>query len=250
MPTVNEFAPSKKQLIENSYDGRFVNEWGLSRKHIMDGIQRCLERLQLDYIDLLQIHRLDPNTTMEETMEALHDLIKSGKVRYIGASSMPTWQFQKSNNVAEKHGWTPFVSMSNFYNLLYREEEREMIPYCVDQKIAQIPYSPLAMGLLTGGGKQRDTIRSKQTNALFGEHIYNKTIIERVDELAFKKNVKPAQVSLAWLFSKSYVTAPIVGVGKEEHLQDVIDALYLELSNEEIAYLEEGYTSLPAHYLA
>ena len=129
-------------------------------------------------------------------MEALHDLIKSGIVRYIGASSMPAWQFQKANNIAEKHGWTPFVSMSNFYNLLYREEEREMIPYCVDQKIAQILYSPLAMGLLTGGGKQRDTIRSKQTNDLFAEHIYNEAIVERVDELASKRNVKSAQVHI------------------------------------------------------
>ncbi|KAI9497790.1 NADP-dependent oxidoreductase domain-containing protein, partial [Zychaea mexicana] len=245
MAQVGDHAPPKDVLLQS--DDLMVNEWGLSRKHIMDAIQGSLERLQLDYIDVLQIHRLDTNTTIEETMEALHDLIKSGKVRYIGASSMPTWQFQKANNIADKHGWTPFTSMQNLYNLLYREEEREMIPYCVDQNIAQIPWSPMAMGLLTGG-KKRDTVRSKQTNAMFGQ-LYDEAIIGRVEELASKKSVKPGQIALAWLFSKPYVTAPIVGTGKEEYLYDAIDALQITLSEEDTKFLEEAYTPNPAHYL-
>ncbi|KAI9264305.1 NADP-dependent oxidoreductase domain-containing protein [Phascolomyces articulosus] len=249
MPNVEDFAPSRQQLENDSFNGSFINDWGLSRKHIMDAIEDTLKRLQLDYIDILQIHRLDPHTTMEETMETLHDLIKAGKVRYIGASSMPTWQFQKANNVAEKNGWTPFTCMTNFYNLLYREEEREMIPYCADQKIAVIPWSPLAMGLLTGGGKGRNTLRSEQTNQVFGDQLYDETIAGRVEELASKKNVKPAQIALAWLYSKPYITAPIVGIGNEQHLVDAVGALNIKLTEEETKFLEECYSPRPAHYL-
>ncbi|KAI9019266.1 NADP-dependent oxidoreductase domain-containing protein [Phycomyces nitens] len=223
----------------------YVNSYGLSRKHIFDAVEASLERLGLEYIDLYQIHRFDHNTPIEETMEALNDLVRSGKVRYIGASSMKAWEFQKANSIAEKNGWARFSSMQNLYNLLYREEEREMIPYCIDQGIAQIPWSPLARGHLTA--KNRSSARSQTDKAISRspskyEDESNELIIDRVVEISEKRNITPAQVALAWLFSKGHVTAPIVGVSKVEHLKDLIDAIDIKLSAEEVKYLEEAYT--------
>ncbi|CEG82482.1 Putative Aryl-alcohol dehydrogenase (NADP) [Rhizopus microsporus] len=221
-----------------------INDKGLSRKHIFDAVDASLKRLGVDYIDLYQIHRFDPETPLEETMEALNDLVRSGKVRYIGASSGYAWQFQKANAIAERRGWAKFVSMQNLYNLLYREEEREMIPYCQDSGIAIIPWSPLARGLLTG--KNRESIRLQIDGyipALFQDRQAqnNDEIIDRVIELAKKHNRSPAQIALAWMLSKPYITSPIVGVGKESHLHDLLYALEVKLSNEDIKYLEEIY---------
>ncbi|CDS07166.1 hypothetical protein LRAMOSA09689 [Lichtheimia ramosa] len=233
-----------------SQDPVLVNRYGLSRKHIFDAVDASLERLQLDYIDLYQIHRLDPDTPMEEIMCALNDLVRMGKVRYIGASSMYAWQFQKLNNIAEKHGWTRFVSMQNMYNLIYREEEREMMPYCADQGIAVIPWSPLARGLLTG--KNRQSTRSSTDRAIKrffdqASEANNDAIVDRVVEIAEKKGTAPAHVALAWVLSKPFVTAPIVGISKEGHLEDAIQALGVELTKEEIESLESLYMPRRVH---
>ncbi|CDH54893.1 aldo keto reductase [Lichtheimia corymbifera JMRC:FSU:9682] len=228
-----------------SKDPQLVNRFGLSRKHIFDACDASLKRLDVDYIDLYQIHRFDQNTPIEETMEALHDLVKSGKVRYIGASSMHAWEFQKANNIAEKNGWTKFVSMQNLYNLVYREEEREVIPYSLDAGIGGIPWSPLAMGKLAG--RKTKTQRS-ETDVFQGMNRMldaDNIIVERVGEIAEKKSVSSAQVSLAWLLSKPYVTAPIVGISKEAHLYDAIASLKVKLTEEEIKYLEEPYVPKP-----
>lgn len=221
-----------------------VNRMGLSRKHIFDAVDASLKRLDVDYIDLYQIHRLDRETPMEEIMEALNDLVRSGKVRYIGASSMDTWEFQKLNNIAKENGWTQFVSMQNLYNLLYREEEREMAGYCLDAKIGWIPWSPLAMGELTG--KNRSTTRS-DTGFSMGmisatrDEVANNTIIDRVGELAQKYNVTNAQIALAWEFTKPYVSSPIVGVSRIEQLKDLIRSLDVQLTEDDVKYLEEPY---------
>lgn len=185
---------------------------------------------------------------MEEIMEALNDLVRSGKVRYIGASAMSAWQFQKLNNIAERRGWTKFVSMQNLYNLLYREEEREMNPYCIDAGIAGIPYSPLATGLIAG--KNRSTVRSgtrfQMTTIVSGsKHDCNDIIVDRVEEIAKKYNATNAQIALAWHFAKPYVSSPIVGVSKSEQLHDLVGALNIKLTNEEVAYLEEPYVAKP-----
>ncbi|KAG0769133.1 hypothetical protein G6F17_003640 [Rhizopus arrhizus] len=225
--------------------GEYVNQHGLSRKHIFDAVEGSLQRLGLDYIDLYQIHRLDRDTPMEEIMEALNDLVRSGKVRYIGASSMNAWEFQKLNSIAEKRGWAKFVSMQNLYNLVQREEEREMIPYCVDSGIAGIPWSPLAMGMLVGKNRS-----SKRTETAFvfknlmsnNEGQSNDMIIDRVAELAKKYDATPAQVALAWLYTKPFITAPIVGPTKIEQLYDLIGALNVKLTEEDVKYLEEPYT--------
>ncbi|KAH8550893.1 NADP-dependent oxidoreductase domain-containing protein [Umbelopsis sp. PMI_123] len=214
----------------------YVNGNGLSRKHIFDSVDASLRRLQLDYIDLLQIHRFDPNTPVEETMEALNDLVRMGKVRYIGASSMWAWQFAKMNAVAEKNGWTKFVTMQNHYNLLHREEEREMHPYCIDAKIKTLPWSPLAGGMLVG--KNRDTGRAK-LGAGYTEE--DSAITDRVAELAEKKGVPAAQLALAWVLSKDVVSSPVIGPRKEHHLLDAIQALAVEITDEDAKYLEEPY---------
>ncbi|KAG2197616.1 hypothetical protein INT47_006679 [Mucor saturninus] len=229
-------------------NSELVNGYGLSRKHIFDAVDASLKRLDVEYIDLYQIHRLDTETPMEEIMEALNDLVRSGKVRYIGASGMMTWQFQKLNSIAERRGWTKFVSMQNVYNLLYREEEREMIPYCIDAGIAGIPYSPLATGELTG--KNRDTARLKtffQQNVLMpdAKQDSNEIIIDRVGELAKKYGASNAQIALAWHYTKPYVVSPIVGVSKVEQLHDLIGAMNIKLTKEDVTYLEETYT--PRH---
>jgi len=219
------------------------NDKGLSRKHIMSAIDASLKRLGTDYVDLYQIHRWDYNTPIEETMEALHDIVKAGKARYIGASSMFAWQFTQSLYVADLHGWTRFVSMQPHYNLLYREEEREMLPLCKDQKIAVIPWSPLARGVLTRPrDKQKDTERSKSDS--FGKTLYSEKdyeTVDRVTELAAKRGVSNAQIALAWVLSKPIVTAPIIGASKAGHLEDAVTAVDLKLTNEEIKYLEELY---------
>jgi aryl-alcohol dehydrogenase-like predicted oxidoreductase len=225
------------------------NGRGLSRKHILSAIDASLERLGMDYVDLYQIHRWDPNTPIEETMEALHDVVRAGKARHIGASSMFAWQFAKAQRVAERHGWTPFVSMQNHYNLVYREEEREMIPQCIDQGVGVIPWSPLARGLLTGTrtrSGEKKTIRA-ETDA-FGDSLYGPQdfdVVDRAAEVAAGRGVPAAQVALAWLLHKSGVTAPIVGATKIGHLEDALAAADVALSDEEIARLEEPYVPHP-----
>jgi 1-deoxyxylulose-5-phosphate synthase len=223
-----------------------LNDQGLSRKHILKSIDRSLQRLGMDYVDLYQTHRWDYNTPIEETMEALHDVVKAGKARYIGASSMWAWQFAKAQHVAERHGWTKFVTMQNQYNLVYREEEREMIPLCRDQGVGIIPWSPLARGFLAGNrprGSAGATLRGRtDTIALSYYNDSDHTIVERVAEVAQQRGVNNAQVALAWLLHKPAVTAPIVGASKMQHLDDAIAALELKLSAEELAFLEEPYT--------
>lgn len=224
------------------------NGGGLSRKAIMSEIDNSLKRLGTDYVDLYIIHRWDYNTPIEETMEALHDVVKSGKVRYIGASAMYAWQFQKALHVAEKNSWTRFVSMQNHLNLIYREEEREMMPLCQDQKIAVTPYSPLASGRLIRDWSE--TTRRSETD-LIQKSKYDSTadvdrlIVERVASLAEKRGVPRTHIALAWLLQKASVAAPIVGATKIAQLEDSVDALSLKLSPEEISFLEELYVPHP-----
>jgi aryl-alcohol dehydrogenase-like predicted oxidoreductase len=219
------------------------NGMGLSRKGIMAEIDNSLRRLGTDYVDLYQIHRWDPRTPIEETMEALHDVVKAGKARYIGASSMYAWQFAKAQHVAERHGWTRFVSMQNHYNLLYREEEREMMPLCEDSGVAVIPWSPLARGRLTRAWDEQ-TERT-QTDA-FGKTLYvapeaDRRVVDAVATIAAARKVPKAQIALAWMLSKPFVTAPIIGASKAGHLDDALAALSLSLSAEEIDALETHY---------
>ncbi|HBI1677716.1 TPA: aldo/keto reductase [Enterococcus faecalis] len=220
------------------------NSGGLSRKALFYQIDQSLERLKMDYVDLYIVHRWDYNTPIEETMESLHDIVKSGKVRYIGASAMYAWQFAKAQAVADKRGWTKFVSMQNHLNLLYREEEREMMSLCDDQKIAVTPYSPLASGRLT---RDWEATTNRFLTDTVAKSKYDKTedqdrvIVERVAEIADKYQVKRAQVALAWLLQKKSVIAPIIGATKESHLTDALPALDLKLSPEDVAYLEEVY---------
>jgi 1-deoxyxylulose-5-phosphate synthase len=223
------------------------NGRGLSRKHIMSAIDASLERLGVDHVDLYQIHRWDSETPIEETMEALHDVVRAGKARYIGASSMYAWQFARAQHVAETHGWTRFVSMQNHLNLVYREEEREMLPLCLEDGIGVIPWSPLARGLLAGNrgrGDDKRTTRA-QTDA-FNEVLYDDTdadfaVVDRLLEVAGERGLPPARVALAWLLHKPGVTAPIVGATKPGHLEDALAATDVALSPEEIARLEEPY---------
>lgn len=219
---------------------------GLSRKHIMDGVDASLRRLKTDYIDLYQIHRWDYETPIEETMEALHDVVKSGKVRYIGASSMFAWQFAQAQHVAEKNGWTKFVSMQNHYNLIYREEEREMNPFCAATGVGLIPWSPLARGFLAGNRTRSgaETIRAKTDQyaaSLYADDEINFTIVDRVKEIAARLGKKPAQVALAWLLHKPGMTAPIVGATKLNHLEDAVGAVDIQLTLEDMTYLEAPY---------
>lgn len=220
------------------------NSQGLSRKALMYQVEQSLERLQMDYIDLYIIHRWDYNTPIEETMETLHDIVKSGKVRYIGASAMYAWQFAKAQHVADKNGWTQFVSMQNHLNLLYREEEREMMPLCDDQKIAVTPYSPLAAGRLTRDWSAETkrfntdkTAKEKYDRTKEQDHL----IVKRVAEIADEMGILRSQVALAWLLQKESVVAPIIGATKESHLNDAVGAIDIELSSEAIANLEELY---------
>jgi len=221
------------------------NGAGLSRRAILTEIDHSLRRLGTDYVDLYQIHRWDPHTPIEETMEALHDVVKAGKARYLGASSMYAWQFSKAQHVAERHGWTPFVSMQDHYNLLHREEEREMLPLCADGGVGVIPWSPLARGRLT---RDWDTSTGRSKTDTFGGLLYeegDRAIVERVAQVAQARGVPRAQVALAWLLSKPVVTAPIVGATETHHLDDAVAALDLELTFEELVALEEPYTPHP-----
>jgi aryl-alcohol dehydrogenase-like predicted oxidoreductase len=225
------------------------NDRGLSRKHILSGIDASLARLGVDYVDLYQIHRWDAQTPIEETMGALHDVVATGKARYIGASSMYAWQFAKAQHTADKHGWTRFVSMQNYYNLLYREEEREMIPQCLDQGVGCIPWSPLARGVLAGNrerGGARNTVRADSD--AFADELYDDAdfdVVDVVRAVAAERGVPPAQVALAWLLGRPGVTAPIVGATKPVHLRDAIAAADLRLSEEEAARLEAPYRPHP-----
>ena len=223
-------------------DGK--NNKGLSRKYIFEAVEASLKRLNMDYIDLLVIHRFDYDTPLEETMEALHDLIKMGKIRYIGASAMYAWQFQKANYIAEKHGWTKFISMQNHYNLLYREDERELIPYCIDSGIQLTPYSPLASGRLSRSSHEQSK-RFEEDKVTQGKYINtlkeDNRIIDRVGEIADKKGITRVQVALAWLLSHNYVASPLIGATKLSHLEGAIGALDVKLTQEEINYLEEEY---------
>lgn len=227
-----------------------VNDRGLSRKHIMDSIDASLRRLKMDYVDLYQIHRWDYSTPIEETMEALHDVVKAGKARYIGASSMFAWQFVKAQYTARLHDWTPFVSMQNHYNLIYREEEREMIPCCIDQGVALIPWSPMARGFFAGHhrkGDWGDTIRAKTDQ--YAHQLYYRDedfiIADRVQEVAKARGVSGPQIALAWVLSKPYITAPIIGATRLEHLEQAVAALEIQLSEEEVRRLEEAYRPHP-----
>jgi 1-deoxyxylulose-5-phosphate synthase len=226
------------------------NGGGLSRKHILSAIDASLKRLGMDYVDLYQIHRWDDRTPIEETMEALHDVVRAGKARYIGASSMFVWQFAKAQHVAERNGWTQFVSMQNHYNLVYREEEREMIPLCIDQGVGVIPWSPLARGVLAGN-RSRDGERRTTRSGTdpFTDYLYSQPtdfdVVERVAKVAAERGVPSAQVALAWLLGKPGVTAPIIGATKLGHVTDALAAEELELTDEEVKRLEEPYLPHP-----
>jgi aryl-alcohol dehydrogenase-like predicted oxidoreductase len=245
---LKDFARRDEVVIATKVHGKMhdgPNGGGLSRKHIMSQIDASLRRLETDYVDLYQIHRWDYQTPIEETLEALHDIVKVGKARYIGASSMFAWQFQKALAVAEQHGWTRFVSMQNHLNLIYREEEREMMPLCRAEQIAVIPYSPLAAGRLTRDWSTEQTHRS-QTDTT-ARRKYDGTaeadgvVIQRVAELATKHGVERVHIALAWLLQKSPVAAPIIGATKTSHLDAAVGAFAVTLSDAEVAYLEEPY---------
>lgn len=246
---LKDFGPSRDKLVIATkvfYPvGDDPNQRGLSRKHILHAIDNSLRRLGVDYVDLYQIHRFDAETPIEETLEALDAVVRSGKARYLGASSMFAWQFAKMLDTAGANGWTRFVTMQNHYNLLYREEEREMIPLCLDEGIGLLPWSPLARGLLAGRGKD-ETVRAKTDT--YGQRLYGERaseqdarIIARVAEVATKRGIAAAQVALAWLLQKPGVVAPIVGASKSHHLEDALAALEVELSSQEITMLEEPY---------
>jgi len=246
---LNEYARRDEVVIATKVHGpmrKGPNGSGLSRKAIMSEVDASLRRLGTDYIDLYQIHRFDRNTPIEETLEALHDVVRAGKVRYLGASSMWAWQFTKMLYTADAHGWTRFVSMQNHYNLLNREEEREMLPLCRDQGIGVIPWSPLARGRLT---RDWDDVTPRVETDVFGSNLYNEAtdrrIVERVAEVAAGRGVPRAQVALAWVLSRPGVTSPIVGATKPHHLDDAVAAVDLDLSEDEIASLEEPYTPHP-----
>jgi 1-deoxyxylulose-5-phosphate synthase len=222
------------------------NDGGLSRKHIMSAIDASLRRLGTDYVDLYQIHRWDYQTPVEETMQALNDVVRAGKARYIGASAMYAWQFAKAQYAAQRHGWTPFVSMQNHYNLMYREEEREMIPQCTDQGVGVLPFSPLARGMLAGNRTRSGDLQTTRAGSdPLSDSQYNTQadfdVADRVAQLAAEREVPPAQVALAWLLHKPAVTAPIIGATKLSHIADALAAAQLTLTPGEITRLEEPY---------
>jgi aryl-alcohol dehydrogenase-like predicted oxidoreductase len=250
---LREFATSRDRVVIATKVfnpmGEDPNQRGLSRKHIRHALEDSLRRLGTDYVDLYQIHRFDPLTPIEETMEALNDLVRAGKVLHIGASSMFAWQFAKMNQAADKRGWTPFVTMQNHYNLLYREEEREMVPLCLDQSVGLMPWSPLARGLLARAGNAA-TVRNTTdgyARALYGAAPpdADQKVLEAVQKVATERGVPTAQVALAWLSQKPGVVAPIVGASKIHHIEDAVAALSLKLTKEEVAALEEPYVPHP-----
>ncbi|WP_394842818.1 aldo/keto reductase [Pendulispora brunnea] len=225
--------------------GSGPNDRGLSRKHILSSIDASLRRLGTDYVDLYQIHRWDYETPIEETMEALHDVVRAGKARYIGASSMYAWQFAKAQYTADARGWTRFVSMQNHYNLVYREEEREMLPFCIDQGVGALPWSPLARGLLAGARSRSGELKTVRAgNDPYANELYTEAdfdVVEALSRVAAQRNVPPARIALAWLLGKRGVCAPIVGATKMHHVDDAIAAVELALTQDEIAQLEAPY---------
>jgi aryl-alcohol dehydrogenase-like predicted oxidoreductase len=230
--------------------GTGPNDRGLSRKHVLSAIDASLRRLGTDYVDLYQIHRWDYQTPIEETMAAVHEVVQAGKARYIGASSMFAWQFAKAQNLAERHGWSRFASMQNHYNLIYREEEREMIPLCADQGVAVLPYSPLARGVLAGNrGRQGERRTTRAGTDPLSDERYNSPgdfdVADRLAEVAAARGAPPAQVALAWLLSRPTVTAPIVGATRLGHISDALAAVQLTLTEEEVRQLEEPYLPHP-----
>ena len=252
---LREFQPRREELViatkvfNPMSDGQ--NDRGLSRKHIMAGIDASLKRLGMDYVDLYQIHRFDPHTPIEETLEALNDVVRAGKALYLGASSMYAWQFAKMLSVQKEYGWARFVTMQNHYNVVYREEEREMIPLCLDQKIGCIPWSPLARGFVTGSRKRGDG-KSETTRARtddFAHGLYYRdsdfSVVDRVTEIAGERGVTNAQVALAWLFTKPVVSAPIIGSSKMFQIEDALASLDLKLTDDEVKRLEAPYEPHP-----
>ncbi len=246
---IKEFAVRHEVVIATKVHGtmgKSANAGGLSRKHVMEAIDHSLKRLGTDYVDLYQIHRFDPNTPMEETLEALNDIVRAGKALYVGASSMWAWQFARMIAISREKGHAEFVSMQNYYNLVYREEEREMMNFCADQGIAVIPWSPMARGYLAGSGvgEKAATVRGRSDRfsvTLGLGSRQDEAIRRRVGDVAQKYGVKPAVVALAWVLAKPYVTAPIVGASKPHHLDDAAAALSLKLDAKTIARLEEPY---------
>jgi aryl-alcohol dehydrogenase (NADP+) len=249
---LRDFAVRDEVVIATKVNGVMgpgPNDAGLSRKHILSSIDASLKRLGTDYVDLYQIHRWDYQTPIEETLEALNDVVRAGKARYIGASSMFAWQFTKALYTSDLHGWARFVSMQPHYNLVYREEEREMLPLCRDQQIAVIPWSPLARGLLTGKRKMGGGETERARTDSFGKGIYTReddfALAARLDEVAAAHGAPSAQVALAWMLSKDGITAPIIGATKLHHLDDAVAALSIELSDDEVRRLEELYQPHP-----
>jgi 1-deoxyxylulose-5-phosphate synthase len=230
--------------------GSGPNDGGLARKHVLSAIDASLRRLGTDYVDLYQIHRWDYESPIEETMTALHEVVRAGKARYLGASSMFAWQFAKAQHAAERHGWTTFVSMQDHYNLLYREEEREMIPLCLDQGVAVLPYSPLARGVLAGnrarqGGRRTTRAGSDPLSEQYYDSPADFDVVDRLAEVAAERGAPPAQVALAWLLSRPGVTAPIIGATRLGHVDDSLAAENLTLSDEEVRRLDEPYRPHP-----
>ncbi len=249
---LRDFASREEVVVSTKVFGAMgtgPNQKGLSRKHIMSAIDASLQRLGTDYVDIYQIHRMDHETPIEETLEALHDVVKAGKARYIGASSMYAWEFAKALYTADLHGWTRFVSMQPHYNLIYREEEREMLPLCQDQGIAVIPWSSLARGLLAGKRTKGGGETSRWKADGYAKLLYSRdddfAVAERVSEIAQARGVPNAQVALAWLFSKPVVTSPIIGATKLQHLEEAVGALSVKLTADEISRLEELYQIHP-----
>ncbi|MEV5849439.1 aldo/keto reductase [Streptomyces sp. NPDC051985] len=245
---LGDFARRDEIVLATKVHGRMrpgPNGGGLSRKAILSEIDHSLTRLGTDYVDLYQIHRYDHTTPIEETMEALHDVVKAGKVRYIGASSMYAWEFSKAQFTAERHGWTKFVSMQNHYNLLYREEEREMLPLCADQGVGVLPWSPLARGRLT---RDWGTVTERSASDNFGNRLYqdgDRAIVEAVTRIADDRAVPRAQVALSWLLHQTTVTAPIIGASKPHHIDDAVAAVELRLSDKELEELQQPYGPHP-----
>jgi aryl-alcohol dehydrogenase-like predicted oxidoreductase len=246
---LKDFGPGRENLVIATkvfYPmGDGPDERGLSRKHVIAAIDASLRRLGIDHVDLYQIHRFDAETPIEETIEALHDVVRAGKARYLGASSMPAWQFAKLLYTADANGWTRFVTMQNHYNLLYREEEREMIPFCLDQGIGILPWSPLARGLLAGKRRVKTVRAATDTygHQLYGEQTSDadERVIERLEELAAAGGVPPARMALAWLLHKPGVIAPIVGASKASHIEDAVAALAVRLESDTLGRLEQPY---------